>query len=47
LARPGNVAERGQLATVGGPRQHSDKTLEMKVHLDVDFYMLKPEITGK
>jgi len=44
----GNVAERGPLATVGvgGPGQHSEKSLGMKVYPDVDF-ILKPEITGK
>jgi len=43
----GNAAQRGPLATVGVPRQHSEKSLEMKVYPDVDFYILKPEITGK
>jgi len=43
----GNVAERDPLATARGPRQHSEKGLEMKVYSDVDFYILKPEITGK
>jgi len=43
----GNVAERGPLTTARGPRQHSEKGLEMKVYSDVDFYILKPEITGK
>jgi len=42
-----NVAERGPLATVGRPHQHSEKSLEMKVYPDVDFYILKFEITGK
>jgi len=27
----GNVAERGPLATVRAPRQHSEKSLEMKM----------------
>jgi len=43
----GNVAERGPLATVGGPRQHSEKRFEIKVYPDVDFYILKPKIAGK
>jgi len=42
-----NVAERGPLATVGNPRQHSEKILEMKVYQDVDFYVPKSETTGK
>jgi len=47
LARVGNIAERGPLAIVEGPRQYSEKSLEMKVYRDVDFCVLKPEITGK
>jgi len=47
LARVGNVAERDPLAIVGDPRQHSEKSLGMKVYRDVDFYILKPETTGK
>jgi len=43
----GNVAERGPLAIVGGRRQHSEISLEIKVYRDVDSYILKPEITGK
>jgi len=43
----GNVAERDPLATVEAPRQHSEKSLEIKVYPDIDFYILKPEITGK
>jgi len=27
----GNIAERGPLATVGGPRQHLQKSLEIRV----------------
>ena len=42
-----NVAERGPLATVGAPRQHSEKSVEMKVYRDVDRYILKLEITGE
>jgi len=42
-----NVAERDLLAIVRGPRQHSEKSLEMKVYRDVDIHILKPEITGK
>jgi len=29
------------------PREHTEKRLEMKVYPDVDFYILKPEITRK
>jgi len=43
----GNVAERGPLATVGAPRQHLEKNLEIKAYPDVDSYTLKPEFTGK
>jgi len=43
----GNVAERGPLATVGGPRPHSEKRLQIKVYPDVDFYILKTKIAGK
>ena len=43
LARVGKVAERGPLAIVGGPRQHSEISLEMKVYRDVDSYTLKPD----
>jgi len=43
----GNVAERGPLATVGVPLQHSEKSLEIKVYPVVGFYILKLEITGK
>jgi len=42
-----NVAERGPLATVDGPSPTFRKSLEMKVYLDVDFYILQSEITGK
>jgi len=41
------VTERGPLATVGAPRQRSEKSLEMKVYPDIDFYIRKPKITGK
>ena len=43
----GNVAERGPLATLGAPRQHSQTILEMKVYLGLDFYIPKPQITRK
>jgi len=39
----GNVAERGSLATVGGPSPTLKKYLKMKVCPDVDLYILKPE----
>jgi len=42
-----NVAERGPLITPGGPSPTCRKSLEIKVYPDVDFYTLKPEITGK
>ena len=35
------------VATVGAPRQHSEKSLEIKAYPDVGFYKEKPEITGK
>jgi len=43
----GNVAERGSLATVGGPSPTLKKYLKMKVCPDVDLYILKPEIAEK
>jgi len=43
----GNVAGRCPLATEAGPRQHSEKSLEIKVYPNVDIYILKPEISGK
>jgi len=45
IAPPGSTP--GPLATIVVPLSTFRKSLESKVYPDVDFYILKPEITAK